>query len=143
MTSRALLVAILVVAGGCTLEPVSLEGRTCRSYLDCLVGQGYYCQPIDAGDGSDAGAVGICVLFDASGPDGGSDAGRDAGHDAAMDAGIDSGSDAGTDAGSDAGTDAGAADAGLDAADDAGAADAGAADADLDAASSDAGTDAP
>lgn len=117
MMSRALLLlAAIALASGCALDPVPLEGRMCRTYLDCLVGQGYYCQPIDAGDGVDGGVIGVCVLFDAAAfVDGGVDGGRDAGTDASMDAGMDAGAiDAGSDAGNDAAVDGGA-DAGNDA----------------------------
>ncbi len=160
---RALAPASLVLAlislafgtAGCSLEPVSLEQRPCRSYVDCLASHGYYCQAVDSGV-PDGGFVGMCVPIDGSVLT--MDAGRDAGADGGgVDADLDAReSDAGeSDAGeSDAGEldagelDAGESDAGEDAASaadagelDAGAADAAADDADVDANVDDANVD--
>ena len=129
--ARSVALALLFFLSGCALQPVSLEGRVCRTYLDCLVGQGYYCQPIDGGDGTDAGSIGVCMSLDGSllTMDGGHDAGSDAGRfDAARDADVDAGvgdanvdapaSDAGVDGDVDSSSDAavdGSSDAGSDA----------------------------
>lgn len=141
MRALPILALLAFFAAGCSLEPVPLEGRICRTSVDCLVGQRYFCQPIDTGDGTDGGVPGTCLPLstldsgvDADVRDGGSDAGRDAAVDAGdVDAGdVDAAVD---DAGMDAGDDAAVDDAGMDAGDDA------AIDAAVDA-GSDAGDDA-
>lgn len=139
----AAVLALGASLAGCSLEPVSLEQRPCRSYVDCLSAQGYYCQALDTGI-PDGGFAGMCVPIDGSilTMDAGRDAGVDTGIDAAeIDAALDTGTaDVGLDAATDdAGDDAATDDAGDDAAaEDAGDLDAGTDDAgDLDA-----GTDA-
>ncbi len=129
MRRLALAIGAILLVTGCSLDPIVLENRVCRSSLDCLNARGYYCLPSDSGNGSDGGDLRICVQL----PDAG-----DAGHDAAprdasrtdasaidadvMDAGTldvgppDASSDAGIDANSDAGLDAAPDDANIDAA---------------------------
>lgn len=122
MVVLAVVVPAVAVLAGCTVAPVSLEGRVCASNADCITG--YFCTSeliciprdagIDAGHDAaprqrDAGAPDSDV--DASAEDGGELDAADTGTDAAIE--IDADTDAATQ--TDAGTDAAAeTDAGID-----------------------------
>ena len=123
---RAPIAVLAVLAfAGCTVAPVSLEGRVCASNADCITG--YFCTteliciPRDAG--VDAGHDAAPRQRDAGMPDSDVDASAEDGGELDAAADIDTGTDAavGVDAdtdaatGVDAGTDAAVeADAGID-----------------------------
>lgn len=117
--SRSLALVSLVFVTGCALDPVPLEGRTCRTYIDCLTGLGYTCSFTDGGEGFDTGPNGICILYDGGPRVDASSRSRDTGTndadammDGATDADIDGAAD--TDV-ADADVDADAIDADVDA----------------------------